>query len=402
MIACVGKGGLEFIQGYVTSDTSRLRVRHDAQYGAFLTPKGRTLGEAMLVLASDADSSEPILLLDVASVHARGLLQHLSKYKLRARFTLQDWSATHAVTALLPRTPFSLTQTHTQSHTTLLQAIQGVEVPPTAAFVDPRCRRMGVRLIAPRAATVHGYVPSVSGDVYATLRTLCGLPEGGEVTDAIPLEWNLDHLHGVAFDKGCYLGQELVARAAFRGQVRKRVMPIEILPLDAPPAPVRHADPLAASRNVKLARDAAVELPFDFATPAEALSTVQAGDTLYTPAAGKGAQEGQKVGKIISVLPRSRLGMALIRLEAVAHAVPAGRSTPGEVADAHAQELEDDYTADATVAAVTALHAQCEGANMIMRAVATPTAPAGEESVAGTPVARVTPVLPMYWRNVRA
>ena len=41
------------------------------------------------------------------------------------------------------------------------------------------------------------------------------------------LEYNVDLLHGVTFDKGCYLGQELVARTHYQGLIRKRVLPVQ-------------------------------------------------------------------------------------------------------------------------------------------------------------------------------
>ena len=40
------------------------------------------------------------------------------------------------------------------------------------------------------------------------------------MVDTIPLEWNLTHLNGVRFDKGCYIGQELVARTQFKVGLR--------------------------------------------------------------------------------------------------------------------------------------------------------------------------------------
>lgn len=46
--------------------------------------------------------------------------------------------------------------------------------------------------------------------------------------NAMPLEYNLDALHGVSYSKGCYVGQELIARTHNRGVVRKRLMPIAI------------------------------------------------------------------------------------------------------------------------------------------------------------------------------
>ena len=42
------------------------------------------------------------------------------------------------------------------------------------------------------------------------------------------MEYNLDGLGGIAFEKGCYVGQELTARTHFQGQIRKRLMPVEI------------------------------------------------------------------------------------------------------------------------------------------------------------------------------
>lgn len=44
----------------------------------------------------------------------------------------------------------------------------------------------------------------------------------------MPLEYNLDALNGVSYSKGCYVGQELVARTHHRGVIRKRLMPVSL------------------------------------------------------------------------------------------------------------------------------------------------------------------------------
>lgn len=44
----------------------------------------------------------------------------------------------------------------------------------------------------------------------------------------MPLEYNLERLNGISYTKGCYVGQELVARTHNRGVVRKRLMPVAI------------------------------------------------------------------------------------------------------------------------------------------------------------------------------
>ena len=103
-----------------------------------------------------------------------------------------------------------------------------------------------------------GRYPQVGGDMsrlvlcfYATAGPLCllgldGLPSTFRCRqeqnsfnswcvlyctgDAIPLEYNLDALHGISYDKGCYVGQELIARTHWSGAVRKRLMPFALHP----------------------------------------------------------------------------------------------------------------------------------------------------------------------------
>lgn len=44
--------------------------------------------------------------------------------------------------------------------------------------------------------------------------------------EAIPLEYNFAGLNAISFEKGCYIGQELIARTHHRGVIRKRLMPL--------------------------------------------------------------------------------------------------------------------------------------------------------------------------------
>lgn len=67
---------------------------------------------------------------------------------------------------------------------------------------------------------------------YAMLLYSMGIPEGPLQIprgQAIPLEYGIDLLGGISFSKGCYLGQELVARTHHRGVIRKRLVPAMIL-----------------------------------------------------------------------------------------------------------------------------------------------------------------------------
>jgi folate-binding protein YgfZ len=85
-----------------------------------------------------------------------------------------------------------------------------------------------------------------NADDYDRLRLSLGVPDGSRdlpVEKAILLENGFDELHGIDWQKGCYMGQELTARTKYRGLVRKRLLPVEIEgPLPAPGTPVMAGD----------------------------------------------------------------------------------------------------------------------------------------------------------------
>src|SRR5262249_3416018 len=90
-----------------------------------------------------------------------------------------------------------------------------------------------------------GWAAGTMGD-YDRLRLSLGVPDGSRdlpVDRAILLENGFDELHGIDWQKGCYMGQELTARTRYRGLVRKRLLPVEVEgPLPAPGTPVMAGD----------------------------------------------------------------------------------------------------------------------------------------------------------------
>ena len=64
---------------------------------------------------------------------------------------------------------------------------------------------------------------------YEAHRIALGAPRGGldfQYNDAFPHEADMDQLNGIDFEKGCYVGQEVVSRVEHRGTARKRVVPV--------------------------------------------------------------------------------------------------------------------------------------------------------------------------------
>jgi folate-binding protein YgfZ len=106
---------------------------------------------------------------------------------------------------------------------------------PDLAFADPRHGDLGYRILIPEelAAKLAGVLGAelVAADNYEQQRIVCGVPKGGVdfmYGDAFPHETNMDRLHGVNFDKGCYVGQEVVSRMQHRGTARTRTVRLAV------------------------------------------------------------------------------------------------------------------------------------------------------------------------------
>src|SRR5206468_4820710 len=101
------------------------------------------------------------------------------------------------------------------------------------SYLDPRIAALGSRCMLPPhliadAAADLGATP-VEASEYEAHRIGLGAPRGGldfHYGDAFPHEADMDQLNGVDFQKGCYVGQEVVSRVEHRGTARKRVVPV--------------------------------------------------------------------------------------------------------------------------------------------------------------------------------
>ncbi len=100
------------------------------------------------------------------------------------------------------------------------------------AFVDPRTRSNGVRVLCAEESFEPEDNVSILTDPtqYNVARMVHGLPESShEWGGHFPLHLHLQHLHGVSFEKGCYIGQELTQRTHFTGAIRKIALPFLVV-----------------------------------------------------------------------------------------------------------------------------------------------------------------------------
>jgi folate-binding protein YgfZ len=201
-----GPDRMSFLQGLISNDVEKA-VPGQAVWAALLTAQGRYLHDFFVIAEGDD------LLIDAEGDRMADLQRRLTLYKLRAKVTITP------VTDLTVRLGWG----------EVPDALDGALVVP-----DPRRPELGIRIVAPESwPAPAGFVPAgfVPGDFAAwdRLRLSLGVPDGSrDLTPekAILLENGFDELHGIAWDKGCYIGQELTARTKYRGLVKKRLLPV--------------------------------------------------------------------------------------------------------------------------------------------------------------------------------
>jgi folate-binding protein YgfZ len=233
VLAVGGQDAATLLQGLVSNDVLKVGPER-AVHAALLTPQGKYLHDFFIARHGEA------LLLDCEAERLDDLLRRLRMYRLRAKVTIENAGADFAVAALFgPQAPSSL----------------GLEAAGAGAarawgggvaFVDPRLADLGLRALLPRGAAAEALastgLPAAAAEDYDALRLTLGVPDGTRdmaVEKSILLECNFDALNGVAWDKGCYVGQELTARTHYRGLVKKRLLPVRVDgPLPAPGTPV--------------------------------------------------------------------------------------------------------------------------------------------------------------------
>jgi hypothetical protein len=196
VLAISGPEALTFLQGLITADISRLD-QGQACFGALLTPQGKISADFFVLRAEDG------FWLDVDKRIFPELIKKLTLYRLRAKVVLTDISADFAVGAWWGSEPSA-------------SDIQ--------FWLDPRLSALGYRTIAPHMA-----LAGFGADDYLAHCLELGVPVGGidfDYGSLFPHDANMDLLHGLAFDKGCFIGQEIVSRVQHRGTARKRFVPI--------------------------------------------------------------------------------------------------------------------------------------------------------------------------------
>lgn len=261
VVKVVGDDARRFLNGLVTNDMAKVTPA-TPRFAALLTPQGKIIVDFVVAEAPAEDGGG--FFLDCPRVLATTLVEKLNFYKLRAKVICEDLSDVLGVMAIWDGAGDSE---------------YGL------SYLDPRLSKLGWRVILPphlagEAAADLGANLS-DADAYESHRIALGVPRGGLdfiYADTFPHEADMDQLNGVDFDKGCYIGQEVVSRVEHRASARSRVVPIAYdefaptsgLPIVANGKQVGLLGSTAKGRGLALLRLDRVEDALASGTPLEA------------------------------------------------------------------------------------------------------------------------------------
>ena len=209
VVKVAGDDARRFLGGLVTNDMAKVSPTA-ACYAALLTPQGKIVVDFIIAEAPTGDGGG--FFLDVPKALAVALVEKLNFYKLRAKVICEDLSAVLGVMAVwndAGKTEYGL------------------------CYADPRLPALGTRIMLPphlAAEAVADLGATLADpDAYDAHRIALGVPRGGTdfaYGDTFPHEADMDQLAGVDFEKGCYVGQEVVSRVEHRATARNRLVPI--------------------------------------------------------------------------------------------------------------------------------------------------------------------------------
>jgi folate-binding protein YgfZ len=244
VVKVAGDDARRFLNGLATNDIGKVAPGR-ACFAALLTPQGKIIVDFIVAEASPEEGGA--FFLECPRAQAPALVEKLNFYKLRAKVTVEDLSGALGVMAVwggARETEYGL------------------------CYADPRLPALGMRIMLPPAVAAEAAADLgttlADAEIYDAHRIALGVPRGGNdfnYGDTFPHEADMDQLGGVDFDKGCYIGQEVVSRIEHRASARNRVVPVKFenapipgLPVTAGDKPVGMIGSAATGRGLALLR----------------------------------------------------------------------------------------------------------------------------------------------------
>ena len=224
LIRASGDDSEFFLQGQLTNDITEVTSEH-SQLSGYCTPKGRLLA-TMRVISHGGD-----FLLLMPRERLTAVLQRLSMFVLMSKVTLSDASDELQTIGLYGDCTVSLPAGETPAEADDSVAAQdGVTIVRIAADA-PRFLLIGSSgVIAQRRQLLTETTAPAANEQWQLQDIRAGLPSVFDATVEafVPQMVNMHLVNGVSFSKGCYTGQEIVARMHYLGKLKRRMYHVAV------------------------------------------------------------------------------------------------------------------------------------------------------------------------------
>ncbi len=197
LVSISGPDAAKFLQGLTTNDV----IKNVFSYNYFLNNQGRYLFDFFLYKQRD-----DLYFLDTDKERLKAFLLKLNMYKLRSDVKIEDLSEEYDV----------------------VYSRDVLEFDAIYSERDPRCDSLGFRTVI--ASSVASDIETLVNNLYNQDKYEHAIVDG--VPDliyerSIPIEYGAEELNAIDYNKGCYVGQEVISRAKYQGVVRKKIFKLK-------------------------------------------------------------------------------------------------------------------------------------------------------------------------------
>lgn len=222
------------MQGITTNDVEKFVLSSQAGlFALFLDPKGRILCDGIISKTPQFDKTKPVFFIDVHKAHIEFLEAHIQRYAFRKDAILHCLAYDMEVQAtfsdmILPEEKEGTSQKWKEIDEQLIPKDDEdtINIHGYTAFVDPRNKVLGTRTITAKdVLEIDDHIIKKDASFYNAFRMLAGICEGPDIENQIPHMLNFHLLNAISFTKGCYVGQELIARTHTQGILRTITVP---------------------------------------------------------------------------------------------------------------------------------------------------------------------------------
>ncbi|MFP3036291.1 MAG: folate-binding protein YgfZ [Wolbachia sp.] len=200
VIVLYGPDTRDFLQAIITNDINKLDSQK-AIYSLLLSPQGKYLYDFFLIRYGK------YILLECENVYLQQIIEKLDLLKTYLRVKIKDVSSLYKVGIL-----FNTKSTECNESQIIFQ--------------DPRHKSLGMRIIH------KGEIKQPAGDFtqYEKVRIQNLVPDGARdmvQNSSFPLQYLIDKVNGISFNKGCYISQEVVNRMSRQETFRRKLYLVE-------------------------------------------------------------------------------------------------------------------------------------------------------------------------------